>query len=201
MISVVMDTSNQYLSVGLFKDGKMLDAYQKIGTKRQSEDAIPVLHSLIERHDISLRSVDEMIITKGPGSYTGVRVAMTIAKTLAAIAPVKIKTVSSLAAYAGNKKAISIIDPRSKKVFACVYDQGKPLMEEMMCTYEEALALKQQYPDFSFVGQTSLLGVDPEEADLCNNIYQLSLNVEAEEYVDALTPTYIKNVEAKKACI
>ena len=70
-----------------------------------------------------------------------------------------------------------------------------------MCTYEEALALKQQYPDFSFVGQTSLLGVDPEEVDLCNNIYQLSLNVEAEEYVDALTPTYIKNVEAKKACI
>ena len=201
MISIVMDTSNQYLTVGLFKDGQVLDAYQKIGTKRQSEDAIPVLYSLIEKHNIALRSVDEMIITRGPGSYTGVRVAMTSAKTLAAIAPVKIKTVSSLAAYAGNKKAISIIDARSKKVFACVYDQGQALTEEMMCTYEEALALKQKYPDYSFVGQTTLLGLENEEVDLCNNIYQLSLHVKEEEYVDALTPTYIKNVEAKKACI
>ena len=47
-----------------------------------------------------------MIITSGPGSYTGVRVAMTIAKTLAAVSDVRIKSVSSLAAYAGNESGI-----------------------------------------------------------------------------------------------
>ena len=107
MITIVMDTSNQYLACGIYQDGQLIDSYQKIGTKRQSEDAIPVLYDLTNKHDIDLLKVDEMIITKGPGSYTGVRVAMTMAKTLAAICPVKIKTVSSLAVYGYEGKKIA----------------------------------------------------------------------------------------------
>lgn len=200
MISIVMDTSNQYLAVGIFKDGQCVDAYQKIGTKRQSEDAIPVLNDLTKKHHINLRTIDEMIITRGPGSYTGVRVAMTIAKTLAAIAPVKIKTVSSLNAYAPDGKKISIIDARGKKVFACVYEDGKPLTHEKVYDAEAFAKLRADYPDYELVGEVRCLGLENKPTDLVHAIYQLGAKQDYEKYPDALVPTYIKDVEAKKKC-
>ena len=147
MISLVMDTSNSYLAVGLYQDNVCLEAFQEKGSRRQSEKAIPTLKEVLDRHHIALKDVNEMIITSGPGSYTGVRVAMTIAKTLAAVSDVRIKSVSSLAAY------------------------------EVGC-----------------------LGLDEKECDLCANIYALGQMADPIENVDLLVPTYIKDVEAKKAC-
>ncbi len=200
MITIVMDTSNQYLACGIYQDGQLIDSYQKIGTKRQSEDAIPVLYDLTNKHDIDLLKVDEMIITKGPGSYTGVRVAMTIAKTLAAICPVKIKTVSSLAVYGYEGKKIAIIDARSKKVFACVYDDNKPLTEEKMYTFAELEELQKNYPDYTLVGEVRVLGLDNVEVDLVKAMYELGHKEAPLDNVDLLVPTYIKDVEAKKKC-
>ena len=73
-----------------------------------------------------------MIITIGPGSYTGQRVALTIAKTLATISNIKIKAVSSLHGYVGSDKAISVIDARSKKVFVGVYDNNKKIIDDQI---------------------------------------------------------------------
>jgi tRNA threonylcarbamoyl adenosine modification protein YeaZ len=195
-----MDTSNQYLACGIYKDGKLLDSYMKIGTKRQSEDAIPVLYDLTNKHDIDLLQIDEMIITKGPGSYTGVRVAMTIAKTLAAIAPVKIKTVSSLAVYGYQGKKIAIIDARSKKVFACVYKDNKPLSEEKMYSFEELEDLRKNYPDYELTGEVRVLGLENKDVNLVEAMYALGHELAPLENVDVLVPTYIKDVEAKKKC-
>jgi len=200
MISIVMDTSNKYLAVGLYRDGKCIDKIEEIGSRRQSENAIPYLSQLLEKYDLSLRDTDEMIITKGPGSYTGVRVAMTIAKTLAVVSMVKIKVVSSLAAYAGLDKCISIIDARSKKVFVCMYDQGKALMDEEMITIDECKALIEDHPDYKVVGQVEVLGLDPVNADLCAHLYELGQLTDHVEYPEGLQPTYIKQVEAKKIC-
>ncbi len=132
MLSLIMDTSNQYLLVSLYEDGVCLETIQELGSKKQSENAIPYLAKLLNKYNKKLLDVEEMIITKGPGSYTGERVAMTIAKTLSVIAPVKIKAISSLAAYAGYESCISVIDARSKKIFVCIYENGKPLMNEQL---------------------------------------------------------------------
>ena len=110
MTSLIMDTSNQYLMVALYRDGQCLEMVQELGSKRQSENAIPYLSSLLKKHQLQLLDIDEMIITKGPGSYTGVRVAMTIAKTLSVVSSIHIKVISSLAAYAGLKTCVSVID-------------------------------------------------------------------------------------------
>ena len=75
---------------------------------------------------------DEMVITIGPGSYTGVRVALTIAKTLNATMNIKVKTVSSLKAMAGMKKAISILDARSHKLFLGIYNEGKVIVDDCL---------------------------------------------------------------------
>lgn len=200
MISLVMDTSNSYLAVGLFKDNMCLEAFQEKGSRRQSEKAIPTLKEVLDRHHIALKDVNEMIITSGPGSYTGVRVAMTIAKTLAAVSDVRIKSVSSLAAYAGMNQALSVIDARGHKVFAGVYENGLPLIKEQVVALEDFAQLRAEYGDFELVGEIGCLGLDEKECDLCANIYALGQMADPIENVDLLVPTYIKDVEAKKAC-
>ena len=200
MISLVMDTSNSYLAVGLFQDNMCLEAFQEKGSRRQSEKAIPTLKEVLDRHHIALKDVNEMIITSGPGSYTGVRVAMTIAKTLATVSDVKIKSVSSLAAYAGMNQALSVIDARGHKVFVGVYENGLPLMKEQVMTLEDFAQLRAEYEDFELVGEVGCLGLNEKECDLCANIYALGQMADPIKNVDLLVPTYIKDVEAKKAC-
>nr|WP_279078588.1 tRNA (adenosine(37)-N6)-threonylcarbamoyltransferase complex dimerization subunit type 1 TsaB [Catenibacterium mitsuokai] len=200
MISLVMDTSNSYLAVGLFKDNMCLEAFQEKGSRRQSEKAIPSLKEVLDRHHIALKDVNEMIITSGPGSYTGVRVAMTIAKTLAAVSDVRVKSVSSLAAYAGMNQALSVIDARGHKVFVGVYENGLPLIKEQVMTLEDFTQLRAEYEDFELVGEVGCLGLDEKECDLCANIYALAQMADPIKNVDLLVPTYIKDVEAKKAC-
>lgn len=200
MISLVMDTSNSYLAVGLYQDNVCLEAFQEKGSRRQSEKAIPTLKEVLDRHDITLKDVNEMIITSGPGSYTGVRVAMTIAKTLAAVSDVKIKSVSSLAAYAGMNQALSVIDARGHKVFVGVYENGLPLIKEQVMTLEDFTQLRAEYSDYELVGEIGCLGLDEKECNLCANIYALGQMADPIANVDLLVPTYIKDVEAKKAC-
>ena len=115
MKTVVMDTSNAYLVIALYENDKCLERYQEFGNKKQSEYAITYLDEMLKRNNFNILDFDEMIITIGPGSYTGQRVALTIAKTLAAISKIKIKAVSSLHGYVGSDKAISVIDARSKR--------------------------------------------------------------------------------------
>lgn len=200
MISLVMDTSNSYLAVGLYQDNVCLEAFQEKGSRRQSEKAIPTLKEVLDRHHIALKDVNEMIITSGPGSYTGVRVAMTIAKTLAAVSDVRIKSVSSLAAYAGMNQALSVIDARGHNVFVGVYENGLPLIKEQVVTLEDFAHLRAEYEDFELVGEVGCLGLDEKECDLCANIYALGQMADPIKNVDLLVPTYIKDVEAKKAC-
>lgn len=201
MTSLIMDTSNQYLLVALYEDGQCLESIQEMGSKRQSENAIPYLETLLKKYHKELLEIDEMIITRGPGSYTGERVAMTIAKTLSVIAPIQIKAISSLAAYAGLKRCVSVIDARSQKVFVCAYDNGKALMKEQLISISDFPSLMKDYKDFLVVGQSNIVGYPMQDVDLAKHMYDLSLNEEPIENVDALVPCYLKDVEAKKICL
>ena len=201
MLSLIMDTSNQYLLVSLYEDGVCLDTIQELGSKKQSENAIPYLADILEKHHKQLLDIDEMIITKGPGSYTGERVAMTIAKTLSVISPLRIKAISSLASYAGMESCISVIDARSKKVFVSIYENGQPLINEQLIDITDFESLKQQYPGFKVVGQCEVVNEEMIERDLAKNLYELSKTCEPVEYIDALVPCYLKDVEAKKICL
>ncbi len=200
MKTIVMDSANQYLVVALYEDGKCLDKIQEIGNRKQSEYAIVYLEKLLKKHHLQVLDFDEMVITIGPGSYTGVRVALTIAKTLAAVSSIKIKTVSSLKAMAGFKKAISILDARSQKIFLGVYNEGKVVVEDCMTTLDQFDHYRQLYPDYEVVGDVSLVNMEGQCGDLAHLIYELSKIEEYRSDVDHLVPEYIKDVEAKKIC-
>ena len=170
MKTIIMDTSNTYLVIALYDDDKCIEKYQEDGNKRQSEYAITYLNEMLQRNNIDILDVEQMVITIGPGSYTGQRVALTIAKTLAAISKIKIKTVSSLHGYVGNNKAISVIDARSKKIFVGVYDNNHQLLDDQIMLVDEFDTFKQNYLDYPIFGDSEIVGVEKVAIDLSENI-------------------------------
>ena len=142
-----------------------------------------------------------MVITLGPGSYTGERVALTIAKTLSVISSVHIKAISSLAAYAGLQKCVSVIDARSQKVFVCAYENGQAVIPEQMIDIQQFPQFMQDYSDFQVVGQNEVVGYEPNTVDLAKNLHELAKQTSIVQNVDALVPRYLKDVEAKKICL
>lgn len=200
MKTIVMDSANKYLVVALYEDGKCIDKIQEIGNRKQSEYAIVYLENLLKKQQLKVLDFDEMVITIGPGSYTGVRVALTIAKTIAATSTIKIKTISSLKALAGMKQAIAILDARSQKIFLGIYNQGQCIVKDCMIEMKQLDQYFNQFPNYELVGDLSLLDQDDKEMDLAGQIYELSQFEDYIDDVDNLVPEYIKEVEAKKIC-
>lgn len=198
MKTIVMDTSNAYLVVALYIDNECVEYIQETGNKKQSEYAILYLRKILEKQNLGVLDVDEMIVTIGPGSYTGVRVALTIAKTIGATTNIKIKTVSSLLAYAGMQTAISVLDARSNKIFVGVFKDGKPWIEEQIMDIVDFQEFYKNYPGYLVVGDGKLVNQEIVPVKLYENIYQIAKNKEPVKDIDILVPHYIKEVEAKK---
>lgn len=198
MLSLMIDTSNRYLLIAMAKDGVLFDKIQEEGSRRQSENAIPYIERMLDQHGLELFDFDEIIVTQGPGSYTGVRVGLTIAKTLKAVSPVEVKMVSSLAAFAGTEgKKIALIDARSQKVFVGVYNQGVLQGSEQMVAISDFDAFKAKYPDYDIVGDGALVNVACQEVDLASHMLALGKITTPVGSVHELLPRYIKDVEAK----
>ena len=82
MYAVGLDTAQKFLLIALMKDGSLVDSVQTDCPKQQSEMLLPVLDELLKKHSLEAMDIDEWVITRGPGSYTGIRIAMEIRKFL-----------------------------------------------------------------------------------------------------------------------
>ncbi len=199
MVTLVLDTCHRYLACAIYEDDQCLAKYQNIGAGRQSEDAVLEIQELLEKAHYKLPDVKRVIVSRGPGSYTGVRVGLTIAKTLKVIHPeVEVIPVSSLMALAGLKeKVISVLDARSRKAYIGIYDGGKTVLAECLVPVENLESLKKAYPDYTWAGDCELADEPLWTVDLCANLYALGQH-QSGVSLHELLPVYIKEVEAKQ---
>lgn len=125
MIQLFMDTSYKTMTIAIIKNDEIVSFYHEHSFKTQSELAIPTLDKIVAEANIKPSQIDEMIITLGPGSYTGVRIAMSIAKTLSAISDIRVKTITSLELFvSSNEKTLVVFDARSDRAyFGLFYDR------------------------------------------------------------------------------
>ncbi len=131
MLTIAIDTSNTTLSIALVEDNQIL--YEIIETTKN--DHSRRLMPAIDRMFKQTQDLDLISVAQGPGSYTGVRIGVTVAKTLAWTLKKPLVGVSSLEILARNLYeegyVVPLFDARRQSVFAGVYD-GK--------TYESVIA-------------------------------------------------------------
>lgn len=130
MIWLGIDTSNTPLAVALVKDGQII-ANEATNIKlNHSGGAMLAIERLLNRVNMTVKEIDAIAVSEGPGSYTGIRIGVTIAKTLAWTLKKPLVGVSSLKMLAANATlhqgiVCTLIDARRQNVYAGAYDTTK----------------------------------------------------------------------------
>lgn len=132
MRTLFFDVSTNVMYVGLAKDDILIDYSIRIASRDHAKYLVDRIDQVLKRNKLTLDKIDELIIGYGPGSYTGIRIAVVVGKMLAYAKHVKLKVISSLFFMTSGyeNKVAALIDARRGYVFSGVYENGKVLLED-----------------------------------------------------------------------
>lgn len=191
---LILDSSNTDLSVGVSVDNQIIYKVSYEAWQRQSEYMIPEIEKAVKETGIELKDFDEILCGKGPGSYTGIRIALTIAKTIAVMSNAKLKLISSLRMFGTReKKFIALINARSARSYIGVYDHDEIVLEDTILTNEEVKKYIEDHPDFELIGDLKYLGLEGKEPMIIEGMLSFSNLVEIEENPMSSKPVYLKD--------
>ena len=193
MISLFLDTSTKYLCIGIAKDHNVIYKFQQEALKQQSELTIPFLAKALNENNLTLNDVDEVVVTIGPGSFTGIRIGMCVAKVLASMKNIPLKAISSLNAYASLGNKIVVLDAKAKRVYLGIYKDNQKVIEETVIEIEKLKEMLVDYKDYDVVLDSYLLNLESEEIDVIENMNRISLTTQSVDNVDSLVPIYLKD--------
>jgi len=124
---LAIDTSTTACSVALLQDEKITSIHVE-ASMQQAQRILPAIHDLLQQSHLSLSELDALAFGRGPGSFTGVRIATSVIQGLAVVIDRPVIAVSSLAAVAqaayadlGFKKLLVVMDARMKEVYWGAY--------------------------------------------------------------------------------
>ena len=190
---LAIDTATKYVYLSLVINDQEVDYVYEEGLNNHSVTVIPHLVQMLKREKLELTDIDEVIVGIGPGSYTGVRIAVTIAKMIGYLNKIKVSSVSSLALMASSVQssaALACIDARRGNAFLGLYKtaQGRliRMKADVLANFEEYLAGFSERPELVFEGRP--------------NIEKL-INGDLLEAVDDpanLVPNYLQVTEAER---
>ena len=193
MITILLDSSNTNLSVGIARDNLLLESISYEAWQRQSEYMIPELSKLLEKYYVDKAEIKEVMVAKGPGSYTGVRIAITIAKTIATALDAKLYAVSSLKTQKdGKNPSICLINARSGRSYFGVYKGNETILDDQIMKNESVLDYIDNHPDYSVCGDVSYLGINGVNSDSIKEMLDLKESCESINPL-SLKPVYMKD--------
>ena len=192
-LELLLDTSNKDLAVGFANEAGLIYSKQYPAWQKQSEWTMVEIEKGLKTIEKKASDITRVVVAYGPGSYTGVRIALTIAKVLASLAKIPLCPISSLAVIAGNQgKKIALMDARSNRAYVGVYEEGIAIQEDCILELNLIHELMNQFPGFEIVGDANLVHKERKASDVIAHLYALGKVYPNVEAVDAVTPRYIK---------
>jgi tRNA threonylcarbamoyladenosine biosynthesis protein TsaB len=188
MNSLIIDTSTKYLYIALVKDDVVLSEKIFEGSKNHAGNSVYQIDLLLKEFNLKTSDLDNVYCGYGPGSYTGVRISVTIAKMLASFLDINLYKVSSLfLAGSGydNKNVAVMFDARRGNSFCGCY--GENFIEDKLRSNEEFLNLVNSYDDLIVVN----------ESNFKVNPLKVIENATKVEDVEAFVPSYLRITEAE----
>jgi len=161
MILLAIDTSTDYLSLAILKDGRLTTKFHKKAHRRHSILLVPMIDKLLKKAKQKMKEIDCFAISVGPGSFTGLRIGVTVVKGLAYALKKKIVAVPTLDVIADNAKSFKgmicpVLDARKNKVYACMYKSDgkriKKISKYLLLPLEELLKKLSKYDRVIFLG-------------------------------------------------
>ncbi len=192
MLTLCIDTAYKYLTVALIEDDHIVESISLECFKKQSEEVFVYLDELFKKANVKKSDIDAICISKGPGSYTGVRIAMTIAKVICEIKKIRLYVISTLRLYAGNSaNTMVIMDARANRAYVGVYNREECVLKD--CVLENTAIDKK---DYDVVLDGNLIGLEDKNPDIPNCFLNTRNVWEEVKDVNFLAPEYLKESNA-----
>ena len=127
---LALETATEACSAAIFADGAVLERYE-IAPRRHAALILPMAEALLAEAGYALQQLDALAVGRGPGAFTGVRLAISVAQGLAFAADVPVAPISTLAALAlgamhetGETHIASALDARMGEVYWATWTQS-----------------------------------------------------------------------------
>ena len=104
MYQLFIDTHGEIIILALYKNGDVLEVLKKQSNQSHSVYVINMIIELLNKNNITKNDINELYVVNGPGSFTGIRIGVTIAKTWAFCKDIKIKAINYLDILSWNIK-------------------------------------------------------------------------------------------------
>lgn len=200
-----IDTTTSYLYGALWNENKVVGSVSTKLDKDLSVFTLQKIKEMFEKANLEPSSIDKIIVVNGPGSFTGIRIGVTIAKVYAYSLKKKITTISSLQAMALSTKKnveyrIPIIDARRGYVYAAIYDKDNmPILKEQYLSLQALLCAIENLPGDYTVITNDQTEIENKEEYSPNYDRIISTYQDQEELnPHAVNPIYLKLTEAEE---
>ncbi len=195
MYQLLLDSANKLLVVGLAKDDIVVDKTIYEAWQRQSEMMVPEIDSIMKRNNIKKEDIEAIVVGIGPGSYTGIRIALTIAKTMAYALHIPLYSVSSLSLFKNEKEpTICVLNARSGRSYFGVYKGDEVLVKDQVLENEKVLEYINEHKDYLVTGETEHLGIKSADFDLTKALLNAYKEENKAKDIFKLNPIYLKEL-------
>ncbi len=207
---LAFDTSSKALSLAILEDKQVLAETMINIKKNHSITLMPAIDFLMGSLDWTPKDLDRIVVAEGPGSYTGLRIAVATAKTLAHTLNIELVGMSSLLALVPRQQEgllVPLMDARRNNVYAGFYENAKSVFPEAHLSFAEVLEQVKDADQVTFVGEVGSF-VEQIQEQLSQASYQETLPNAAnlalwawDKKADSLhdfVPNYLKRVEAEE---
>ncbi len=186
MYSLFIDSHDINVAIVLFKNGIVLDKIIESSNNKHSTLVMPCIKKIIDRNNLKINLINEIIVVNGPGSFTGERIAVTIAKTMAYCLNVPIKVIDALTVLAlcdsSDIKNVSIVD--KKGAFIGSFDKNMNIVNDYK------YVSKKEYDELDKLNHYV------SSIDINYNIIYEYLKDKAAVNVHSVSPLYVKGISA-----
>ncbi len=200
MKSLFIDTSSKNLIIAVLDNGHLLSIFNETLASDMSSKALPIIQQLLDQNALVPNDIDVIYVVNGPGSFTGIRVGLAIAKVYAFAVKKKLVPISSLEVLASSVEGLTapIIDARHECIYGAVYDEDLNLVEEEKYMNQKTfLDICQKY-DVTFVSNDNFDSIKTVYPQV--NIEKIVKKHQFDSGINphSLVPNYLKLTEAEE---
>ncbi len=225
MLVLSVDSSYSTATCALIKDDKILAEINLNDKKQHSVILMRLIDSILKEYEIDINDIDAFIISRGPGSFTGLRIGMATLKGLAFASKKPLISVSTLDALAYNSISFQgiicpIMDALRDNIYTCLYKNENnnltPLIKEQCLNINELITiLKEQTLPIIFVGDgvakhkeflqenipNSFFAPNHSNFPKASSVGELGIkkiNDGVIENIDSINPIYLRKSQAER---
>ncbi len=196
-MNLLIDTCTNRIILAIADDSTVFSFCNELLDNQMSNVIMEKIEKCFEEAQIEPSEIDRILVASGPGSYTGIRIGVTIAKTFAWALKKEIVPISALevmvSGFSREKLLVPYIDARRNAVFGAIYDNNlKPVLKDQYILFDD---LKAELKDKEYILVSDDGDIKPE-IDILKIIkkYKDSKGVNPH----SLNPVYLKNTEAEE---